>query len=929
VSSRSQPLSWREVVEQSWPAITASELLTGGHAVWLAEGLQSPDEAEAVALAAMGRVVRYGQSVSIALPFLHESRLPRFAFYLHRLRLDAAQGLVRSSWFNRVSMALRNDLLVFGRPRRMLRDFATSTVMRPQLIEGTRQLERTAFQRTLLVDGHGDLLATLDLLERQSSPFAIIVAASAQGCDENTASLLKALPTVFPDVPIVSLGYTGAAQDPRPDMHTWVARLGDHVRKASPSANVVDTTGVEVIAAHDPTMDGFAKKLGYLVWNLKRLVDQSAGHSQELTALLAVDRVLRCLNVPLSVHEQGTIRRIRGGLFPVRPVQGWLDMVSRMRVHRGDIQALLDEVLALVRQGVRQLENARPGRVEVLLGLASDALKRDHRMCILVGGQRDAAILQEWIVEELGPDSVERIRVSYMDGATAVSPQKVDVVVYAAPLFPSRRHWLGVDALRKIVLCHPFEQERVCAQVDHWWRNNALPSARYGDKLRLWNLEWKNGAYLEDQLVEDGHDSVSFARYLELAEDGYYPETLRVAHLEVSRSFDDWLQTLLAEPVHVYRDVIDETDLGRDMVVLYLDGQNEPLRWRADRQIMRLEGEAFVAGPAEDLQIGHELVILGNSEERVATQRELFEMFAQNNHGLQQTLGVAEKWQEYVDAAVAKQGSIAELTRYLKGRKFEITPGAVQHWAAGKVIGPKNPSAIRLLAELAEIPNAVKMANLVDNAITVIRSEHRRIGADIRKAVATSRGRDVSAVQIGSRTFLREVFDSMLQVCRVVRIERPAKSRAIEPGVVKTIRDVARNFGIRHESRIVFTSGCQRSMTNSPFEDLDAFGKILTVLVEGFYPMYSEKSLSLAQVENMLAPIPASYAGNMSAVTKGKHEKDYFKLYKGETIDASRHIRLGRAFDPRYTLRLHFHWDVEDKRIVVHHAGEHLPTLNG
>lgn len=927
MNNRMQPAGWREVVEHSWPAVTAAELLTGKEAVWQAEGLDKPDEAEAVAMAAMGRLVRYGQSVSIALPVSHASRLPRIAFYLHRLRLDAAQGLVRSPWLNRISVARRNDLLVFGRPRRMLRDFATSTVMRPQVVDGRRSLERAEFQRTLLVDGHGDLLATLNLLEQYSSPFSIVVAMSAQGCDENAANLLKALPAVFPGVPIVAVGYTGTSPEESFEMHAWISRLGDRAGIPYASSGMPALPPIEVVAARDPAMDGLVKKLGYLVWNLRRLADQTGSHSQELAALLAADRALRCLNVPFAIHERSMIRSMRGGPFPVRPIQGWIETASRMRVHRGDIQALLDEVLALARQGIRQLESARHGRSEVILHLASEALGQRHRICVLVGGQRDAAILKEWIHEELGPDAVTLISVHHMDGASAIAPQGMDVVLFAAPLFPSRRHWLGVDTRRRIVLCHPFESERVCAQMAQWWQSYALPSVSDGDKLRLWNLDWPRGKYLRDQLIDPAGEPADFARYRQLDMDGSYPQVLRVAQLETSRSFDDWLQTLLAEPVHIVRETNDEAGSSGDMVVLYLDGQREPLRWRADRQIMRLESEALVVGLADDLQVGHELVLLDNSDERIATQHELFEMFAQDNHGLQQTLGVAEKWQEYVDAAVARLGSVAELTRHLKSRKYEITQSAVQHWAAGKVIGPKMPAAIRLLAELVEVPNAAKMANLVENAVTVIRTEHRRIGSDIRKAIAVSRNREVSAVQIGSRRFLREMFDSMLQVCRIVRIERPARSHSELPAS-RTIRDVARGFAVRHPSQIVFTPGCERSMRNSPFEDLDAFGKILTVLVEGFYPMYSGKNLSLAQVENMLAPIPASYAGNMSAVTKGKHESDYFKLYKGEKVDASRHIRLGRAFDPRYTLRLHFHWDAGDRKIVVHHAGEHLPTLN-
>jgi len=929
VNKLQQPPDWRKLVEDGWPAVTASDLLQGSKEIWAAEGMFPPKDDEIVALAAMGRLVRYGQSIALYLPISIESTLPRLAFYLHRLRLDAAQGLIRGPWLNRITMNNRNDLLVFGRPRRMLRDFVTSTVMRPTVVDTSKPLLPPGFQRTLLASGHGDLLSTLEFLETQSRPFAIAVVVSAQGCDENSCSLIKALPTFFPEVPIIALGHTGQVLEEPLPMHAWNVRLGDVVALTG-SPRPTNATSVEVVAARDLVMNNFVKRLGFLIWNLRRMMEESGGTSPEFSALLAVDRALRCLNVPFSVHEQEMRRHIRSGRFPVRMVESWLEIAQRIRGRRGDIQALLDEILKLIQNNLKQLKDVKPGRSELILQLAGIALNDNKRMCVMVGSRRDAEILQNWIESKLGPDSVDKITVAAMDGAMAVAPEHPHVVLYAAPLFPSRIHWLGVTVARKIVLCHPFEHDMVCAQVDRWWRANALASARAGDKYRLWSLNWPLKSKLQDVMVEGGSGASSFVSYTEMEIDGEYPQPLRVAQLDVSRRFDDWLEVLLTEPIHSDFQAEDDwnSEQSNDVVVLYLDGQTEPIRWPANRQIMRLEGDTFSLCPSSELIIGNDLVMLGSSEDRVATQRELFEMFVQNNHGLQQTLRVAEKWQEYVDAAVIKLKTIAELTRYFKSKKYDITQGAVQNWHAGQVIGPQDPMAIRLLAELVEIPSADKMAKMVENAIVVVRIEHRRIGGDLRKAIAMSRTRDISAVQIGARKFSREVFDSMVQVCRVIRIDRPSQSQTtFRP--VKAIKDVAHDFSLRHGKKVHFTTACQRSMNKSAFEDLNAFEGILNVLVEGFYPMHLDNSVSLKQVEYMLSVIPASYAGRMSDIAKGKFESDYFRLYKGQRVDITRHIKLGRVYDQRHTLRLHFHWDGDDACIVVHHAGEHLPTVNG
>jgi hypothetical protein len=917
---------WRGLIEQSWPAITASELLKSGDEVWDAEGLSTPKEEEVVALAVVGRLLRYGQSVHLKLPISREPTLPRLAFYLHRLRLDAAGGLVRSAWLNPISIARRNDLIIFGRPRCMLRDFSTSAVMRPTLVDSIRPLATSEFQRTLLVSGQGDLLETLKLLSENSQPFAIVVQITPQGCDENSLSISKALSDFFPNVPIVALGYTGQVLNESLPMHTWSTRIGDVLTLRDASGEALNyAPGIEVIAARDPVMDAFVKKLGFMVWNLKRKMEDTGGLSRELSALMAVDRALRCLNVPLPVHEKGILRHVRGGRYPIRMIESWLEIASRLKGRRGDIQELHAQILTMTRNIMKDLAEAKPGRGEAIIQLCSQALNSNQRVSVLIGGRRDAEILQNYIETRLGPKAVENIIVCQMDGSAAVPPDQIDLAVYAGVLYPSRIHWLGLAAKRKLVLCHPFEHEQVCKQVDRWCQENVLPSAPTGDKQRLWSLEWPAQGYLKDELIDDEALSSNQTSFTLLDIDGEYPRQIRVAQLEATRGFEDWLDVLMTNPLPIYRD--DEIAPGPtpNIVVVHLEGESEPNRWAENHQMMRLQDDELVVCTAKDLEVGHELVILASSVERVATQCELFDMFVQNNHGLSQTLRIAEKWQEFVDAGMQKFKTAVELNRYLKSKRYEVHSNTVQNWAHGGVIGPQSPRVIRLLAELAEIPSADKMATMVEEAIQVIRTEHRRIGSDLRRAIAVSRNRDVSVVQIGSRRFSRDVFDTMVQISQVVRIDRPFQERS-SFAQSRSLKDVAMDFAMQYGSMILFTPRCERSMSSSPYADLQAFGKVLQVLVDGFYPMYVNHCKSLKDVEDMLAPIPASYAGGMSDITKGQHEQDYFRQYEGQRVDISRHIKLGRVYDPRYTLRLYFHWDAERAKIVVHHAGQHLPT---
>lgn len=919
---------WLELIEQSWAAVTAGDMLRGCAGIWSGEGLSVPSPEEAISLAAAGRLLRYGQSIHVSLPLNAEPTLPKLAFYLHRLRLDAASGLLRSPWLNPVTVAQRRDLLVFGRRRRMLRDFSTSTVMRARLVDGIHPLEGSVQQRTLLADGQGDLLLTLERLSQDSRPFAILVQATQQGCGESALGLIKVLPDFFPGVPIIVLSHTGQAWLEALPIHAWTMRLGDvDVLRYAARAQMRRPASIEVVAARDTDMDVFTQKLGFMVWSLRRKFEETGGAASELSALLALERTLRGLNVPLNVHEKGIQRYLRGGRFPVRTLESWLESAARLKGRRGDIQELHAQILAMVRSMMKQLVEARTGRGEAIVTLCAEALEKRHHVRLLVGGERDASILQRYLEERLGPAALERIAVAPMDGANAVPGEPVDVVMYAAALYPSRQQWLGLSAARKMVLCHPFEQAYVRRQVESWCDSYARPSNLVGDKQRLWSLQWPQKGCLADALVEDAATESPICTFRLLEIDGHYPRPLRVAQLESTRGMEDWLAALMAEPPAAPRDDARDVLPTPDVVVLHLEGQLEPVRWPVNRQILRLAGEELSVCPPREVQVGDELVLLISSDERVATQRDLFEMFVQDNHGLAQTARVAEKWQDFVDVSVEKFQSAADLNRHLKSKHFEVHNNTVQKWVQGGVIGPQDPSAIRLMAEAAGVSGASQMAGMVANAIQAIRNEHRRIGVDLRRAISLTRSRDVSAVQIGSRRFAREVFDGMVQVSRVMRVELPALDLD-GPQQPKSIKEVAQDFGSRHTSQVIFTPACERSMVRSSYGDLRAFAHVLKVLVDGFHPMYAERSKSLRDVMEMLRVIPASYAGGMSDITKGKTDQAYSRLYEGQRVDISRHIKLGRAFDPRYTLRLHFHWDAERAKIVVHHAGEHLPTLS-
>lgn len=919
---------WLDLIYSSWPAVVASDLLQGSPNVWNQEGLEPPSRPQMVVIATIGRMFRYGQSLKVSVPIGSFKLFPKLAFYLHRLRMDGMAGFIKSPWLNPITVKSRTDLIIFGRTKGLWREFSTSAVMRPEIVNSRNNLEYSEFQRTLLVNGQGDLLEDLDNLKLKSNAFALIIDISQNGCSDSSNNLLKVLPYYFPDVPIFAIGSTGQFYSEVFPMHHWCMRVcdsldveGDIKKEDKYEANI------KVLYPSDQVYDGVIKKLGYLIWGLSKKLDEVYGGSPELSALKVIYRTLHSLNLPLNLHEQATSRYARSGRFAVRTIESWIEIASRLKGRRGDIHDLHSQIMSLIKQLVCDLTDAETGRCELIYKLCSQALNRNNIIYVLVGGKRDAEILQSYLELRLGPESIGKVKVIPMDGIISDFREDIDLLIFAGVLYPSRLHWLGLSAVKKVVISHFFEKEKIAQLISTWHSNYYWPSVSNGHKYQLWNLNFKLGEKFLDDKTSHIYINSEVVICEEVESNGNYPIKLRTVTLDTKRGFDDWLDSLIAEPI-VLNGGDGDVSLREtpNVFVLHLEGISKVFRWPTFKQISRLQGEEIEVCSAGNLNIGDELIIIINSEEQIATQREIFDLFCENNHGLEQSLRIADKWNEYVTLGYEKlEKSLANLHKYLNTNRLFIHKSTVQNWLNGGVIGPQDPNAIRLFAELAQVPNASKMSQVIAQAISLIRTEHRRVGGDIRRAIAISRGRDVSAVQIGTRRFSREIFDSMIQVAKISHIQRSSVEQIDISR--QGIKDIAKKFAMQYPNKLLFTQNCERVMRNSEFLNIESFNKILEVLINGFYPMYMDKSKSLKEVEEMLAPIPASYAAGMSEITKGKFEQEYFRFYEGRKIDISRHIKLGRAHDPKYTLRLHFHWDDERSQIVIHHAGEHLPTL--
>lgn len=74
----------------------------------------------------------------------------------------------------------------------------------------------------------------------------------------------------------------------------------------------------------------------------------------------------------------------------------------------------------------------------------------------------------------------------------------------------------------------------------------------------------------------------------------------------------------------------------------------------------------------------------------------------------------------------------------------------------------------------------------------------------------------------------------------------------------------------------------------------------------------------------------SEYAATESESTKSNKEmrKKRTFTYEGKSIQMWRHLKIGVADDRRRSIRVHFEWIAEEKKIVIGHCGEHLPVIS-
>lgn len=127
----------------------------------------------------------------------------------------------------------------------------------------------------------------------------------------------------------------------------------------------------------------------------------------------------------------------------------------------------------------------------------------------------------------------------------------------------------------------------------------------------------------------------------------------------------------------------------------------------------------------------------------------------------------------------------------------------------------------------------------------------------------------------------------------------------------------------RWGKEIVLTSHAEASLIESPYKNIKKLVSVIDILAKEFFDCFNH-GLRMEDSVKALEACNTEFKPMLSDQAKGRHEI-YKRKYLGRTANFDKHICLGSARDPQNCLRLHFEFCQETKKIVVHHAGVHLP----
>ena len=916
-----QPEGWSHRAEGLLPALPARHFLS-------ARSLSGSIQA---GLAAAAYRLKEGESIWLSSPVVGGGDLLEIVQYLHAVRLAGIHGEVRASWINRQQMLPRTDMVVWTRASihfAYWRQVPDLGVQWARMGRGQSMVlnHDDRVLRTLLCSPAQSLTSQCEEIarKRKTRPFLHVVDLTPFGVRDVAAQLLEHLESYFSATPLLVLTTSGdesieALLRTRKTLTHWSQSPGDEVVWLGMNERLA--AGVQLIELPDVRLEAL---LLDVLGQCRELKMQLVRHPQidksVLPPIHKVIRSLRSLVIPVDFHEKHMERQRRGGLNPVLPLAEWLDRVGRVGLPTGQSEQARNRIITSLHGVLAQLQTGTSGKQQALALWLKTYVSPKTRSLLIAGSEREAQVLRDWLSVQEG----EALSGDYLAVVGASSARdlhrhlgagRYDRALVITPLWESDTWALG---LAKVVdwLAYPREclwQQRVARQ----WLGAISPAS--DGKLAWW--QWET---LPLPAPAPPADSVPVETWSSCS--GEYASYNTVT-CDIPDN-PDWIAELMApvpEPVPA-RDA--SPGPGEVSVVTDEGGQ---YRYYLTQRVYVLSGpegqETLETLCASELSEGQQLVEINDDDGTEGLLELLLEYVTENSIQHKSEQKIAGRWHLFVDHAYHRSKTLEQFHQKLASAGVVIGMQQLKNWISHGVIGPNNAgTVVPTMARLSGMTVSNQEAVSVINAQRHIKGLHSKLGKLLRQMVLAASAGNTTVEGNAVDIIDQDILMDLVRVETITAVlHHPVVAR---PRALDSIEAILRHYAHQLADRLVVTNSAYRSARQSGFEDMGQVEACVRFLANDLFEVYGTGQRTLEEVLAAGEKQHIRFSGDTAQTTQGQFT-EYQRTYKNRPVNIGKHLGIGNSRDPRRCIRLHFHWDDNDRQFVIHHAGRHLPTSQG
>lgn len=880
------------------------------------------DSAAREALAAAGYWLKEGRSVALSIPRADSATLETAVAYLQRLREDALRGIVRAAWFSSGRMKARPQMVVFGKPGAMA-GICNASQARVVLVRTNRDLDAGRFItlddrfgsaqpfQILLCAASEESVALIDALHACTAPMCFIIDAGIAGNSEGLVPLLDSLVLYFPDTPKLLLMAAGDSG--------LLEAIPSSIREHFLHWNQRNQTG---LAADDRTpkpwqftfvespdsylagrLQGLLKEIGQLKQRLSRL---GAGERQILLQpFVTVMNHLIHLACPLAELDEALIRHRRRNPQTVRTLDEWLGISGSSAAPHAAVKTSVESLrdsLAVLLQTLRKSSTGKQQLVRLL------ARQEGDRAVIVVDTQPQVEAVKDTL------DGVEcRVADVLSVDSLKAYPHPINTLIPLLHWQPDR-YWLLARAQNVLLPVYAFETEALRRRLQPVIEsalvqpcNTTAWQAWWMKPLKEWDLE--KGSAQDVMTVRK--DIVARGKYAAPAEEAATPLS------------EPWcLDILFEEDVSAMqgrrasrREVMGDASIA--LMRIFLTSRNQPWIVSPDSPVDVLRKQTVETICASEVSEG-DTVLRFPDDDRRGTLKTLLVLLGTPLSTVHQLAGWADRWHEWVRLASKTPNAIR---LGLERQNLPVSDAILYRWVVGVGMGPWQEAVITMLAQLSSHPEAQKMSGACWQALEKLMNLTDQLGKQLQSALkATQRGETL--VRIGSNDLDIGTFRHLVDLTEVERVEAPFApgADAARLSLVEAISDVC----AKHEDSLVFTPRAKRSAEKAGFLQIEKVVTCFHLLATELVRAYRQEK-NLQDALDVLRGEQFEFVGDTADVTKGL-SNDYKVKYAGRNWDIGAHIRIGRSRNPAHCFRIHFAYDETNRKLLIFHAGNHLPV---